>query len=70
MLTRVARTSAWALLGAFIATLAAQLEISITATLIGLWFAGTIGVLVLITWRAHHRDEQPRLGLLWDERPD
>lgn len=42
----------------------------LVAVLITLWFTGTIGLLLLIAWRARRRDEPPRVELLWDEPPD
>lgn len=37
--------------------------------LLAVWALGTILVLGIIVWRARRRDEPPRVGLLWDDRP-
>ena len=47
-----------------------EVNLGFTATLIALWFTGTIGTLGLILWRAHRQGESAHVGLLWDERAD
>lgn len=42
----------------------------LVAVLITLWFTGTIGLLLLIAWRARRQAEPPRVELLWEEPPD
>lgn len=42
----------------------------LVGALITLWFIGTIGLLLLIAWRARRQAEPPRVELLWEEPPD
>lgn len=69
---RLVRAAAWITVGLALAAgaVAMGLEVGLTGTLIALWFCGTIGLLLLIAWRARDRDEAARVDLLWDERPD
>ncbi|MBJ7519612.1 MAG: hypothetical protein JHC84_07945 [Solirubrobacteraceae bacterium] len=70
VLTRLLRAISWIAVGATLTVVIVQLDLGLTGTLIALWFIGTIGLLLLIAWRARRRDEAPRVELLWDERPD